>query len=481
MSGAPNWAAKYPLINGHMFSHSSVECDVGGLLFAGITSISYDDPVKPGKLYGTGGVLVGRTPGTSKPTLTMTMYRRDWDILRAQLVSGAGSAGNGSFGTTSFDVRVTYHEEAQPSGGAQLTPGVSPADSFDQGPPQAQTIIDVIEKVRVTGVTQASSDGSGATAVVLTCDPWLIRWGGHNGDGRDGVTNLAEDAANGEGSTDGSSPDPSVNGPAPGASAGQFWYATENGFEGTDYMSNPWDTFMFAGTQIPGLCKTAATPGQTIDRQKPNGADAAALIMRGYNQAEIDIDITIWLPSHWKLWQQFVGKFWRHPGKSSVFTKPALKQAPPIDPLTGKPKKDPKTGQPIVIQDPAVLRERAAIDRARPATREQAADIYHPSLAGMRIGSAIISSISTPAPGPEPQTFVVKMKMVEYVPAPTPSDTTSVAQPVKGSTSESTTVTPPLRKDGDPKIPYYLANSATTTPADTDAAPDATFTPPYAK
>lgn len=481
MPGAPNWAVKYPLVNGHMYSHSSIELEVDGLHFAGVTNISYEDPTKPGKIYGTGGVLVGRTPGTNKPTMSMTMYRRDWDLFRQQLATGAGSAGNGSFGTKSFLAHVTYHEEPLPSAGAQLTPGVSPADPFDQGPSQAQTVTDTIEQVRVTGVAQASAEGGGATAVVLTCDPWKIRWGGHGPDGKDGLTNLADDAANGQRPSDGSAPDPAVNGPSAGATAGQFWYATEDGFEGADYMPNPWDTFVFAGTQIPGLCKVSATPGQAVDKQKPNGADAAALIIRGYTQAEIDVEITLWLPSHWKLWQDFVTKFWRHPGKSSVFEQPALKQPPPVDPLTGKPKKDPKTGQPIVVQDQAVLRERAAINRARPATRDQAADIYHPSLAGMRIGSAIITSISTPTPGSEPQSFVVKMKLVEYVPAPTPSQTKSVAQAVKGSTTDTTSVTPPLRKAGDPKIPYYVANTSAATPADTDAAPDATFTPPYAK
>jgi len=501
---SPNWAVKVPLVNGHMYSFASIECEVDGLLFAGFASITYDDPVKPGKLYGTGGVLVGRTPGTSKPTLSMTMYRREWDYLRAQL-SGTGpsdgaTVGTGSYGTKSFTVRVTYHEDALPGAGAgaggqpiqiglpitEAVAGPAPPSKFDAGAtPESQTVTDVIERVRIVGASQSNVVGEAGSTVVLTCDPWLIRWG--SGDGRDGVTNLAEDAGVGVAGKNPSGqgagkegPEPQVGGSQVGAGSGEFWYATDDGFEGTDYPTNPWDGFIIAGVQLPGLCKVSAAPIRVIDKQKPNGADASPLIDRGYGQANIEVQVTLWMPNHWVLWQNFCRTFWKHPNKASTFEKPALKTKPPNDPLTGKPKTD-SNGQPPVIQDPAVKRERAAIDRAIPNTRDEAQGIYHPSLGPLGIGAAIISSISVPEPGPEPQTFVVKMKLEEYVWAPPESQSKGSAKKIQGAAT-GVKVTPPLVLAPGQKqsLPYspVPANSPAITPDMTESSPNASFQPP---
>lgn len=496
MGQSPNWAVKYPLVNGHLYSFASIECDLDGLLFAGFTSINYDDPVQPGKLYGTGGVLVGRTPGTNKPTLSMTMLRRDWDFLRSQLAKGSTSLA--AYGTKSFSVTVTYHEEALQAPGSGYSPiqigvplaglAAGSASRVDQaGAPESQIVTDVIDRVRVTGVAASNAEGSSASAVVLTCDPWLIRWGGHAGSLGSGATNLDEDAAtvgsatalSGQG--DGKEgPEPEVNGPTRGASTGEFWYATEDGFEGKDFATNPWDGFRMGGMQVPGLCKVSATPSQIVDRQKPNGSDAAALIVRGYSQAEIDVSVTLWLPSHWHYWQTIVNASWRRPFKASSFDKPALKQAPPVDPLTGKPRKDPITGQPVVLQDPAVVKERAAIDRAIPNTRNEAMAIYHPALAALGIGAAVLTSISAPVAGAEPQTFTVNIKMTEYISAPPATRGAGIAKRVAG-VAVSPTVTPPLI----PALPsslYYISNPANdpaTTPASTESGPNASFTPSY--
>jgi hypothetical protein len=479
MGQGPNWAAPVPYVNGHLYSHASIECDIDGLLFAGITSINYDDPVQPGKLYGTGGVLVGRTPGTSKPTLSLTMLRRDWDVLRAQL-SGTGpsdgtTVGTGSYGTKSFDVRVTYYEEATLASGVTSTPtflgvhlaqeaafgsGSAPTGHAElAGPPAANMVMDVIAGVRVTGVAQQSAEGSSPTTVVLACDPWLIRWG--SGDGRDGITNLAPDDPNGFANPNPSAraaagmegPEPLVGDSQVDAGTGEWWYATDDGFEGRDYPDNPWDGFIIAGMRLPGLCKTTATPSQMVDRQKPNGADAAALIIRGYSQAEIEIEVTIWMRSHWSIWQQFTRKYWRRPNKASVFEKPDLKKAAV------------KGAGP---DNKAIIKERAAIDRSKSATIYEAQAIYHPALADLGICTALITSISAPVPGPQPQTFVCKLKMVEYVWAPDSAEA-SRSKPVKGA---STGVEMHPKFAGPPGSTTPVANAAGATPADTEGGPE---------
>jgi len=454
MGQSPKWATPALLINGHLFSHASIEAEVDGLFYAGITAISYSDDVSPGILFGMDGSVVGRTPGTGKASLSLSILRREWDMLRGQLVTGAGSAGDGSFGTKSFQIHVSYHEEALPKASATLTAGVSPADPYDQRPSQAQTVMDVIEGVRVTGVAQASAAGADPALVVLTCAPLRIRWGGTTERGTSGgATNLPEPIVKA------SSDQPDRTGPT-----GEWWSSIDAGFEGPDYAGNqnPWDGFILAGFQLPGLCRTTATPKQIVDTQKPNGSDASALIVRGYGPCELEVEVTLWLRSHWVIWQQFVTTFWRPPNKSSPFEKPELKT------------KSVQAAKNAPPDNRAIIKERAAIDRSETNARLEAFAVYHPSLAALGISAAIITSIEAPTPGPQPQTMTSRIRLVQYI-QPAGREERPQVKRVHGTrTHTPPTIDPHIAMDHSERT---HANSPSMTPADTDTGPGANFTP----
>ncbi len=454
MPGAPNWAVRYPFVNGAMYSHASVEIDLKGMMFAGVVAISYDDPVTPGLIYGTGGVLIGRTPGTNKPTMSMTMLRRDWDYFLSQLVSG-DSSDSPSYGSVEFDVTVTMHEEELPA--RALTPGVT-ADDYDQGPSQSQTTQDFMEGVRITGVAIASSAGSGdAAAVVLTCNPRAIRWG--KGKNEKGALNLIADSPTGRPLASGQGA--GLEGPEPDGDggSGEWWGTNSAGFWAQGdrtYCTNPWDTFVVNGEQMPGLCKVTATPSQAIDRQKPNGSDAAALIVRGYVQAEISCTVTLWTQEHWVKWQKMIGKLWRRPNKASSFDRPELKKAA-------------IPGQKQAPDNKAAKREIAAIDRSEITTKATAITIYHPSLAPLGILTGVITSISAPTPGSQPQTFESTMRLVEYIWAPPPGD--NQTKHVTGSTNKRPSVDSHTSNGAGSNFAVAPANSPAKTPADTEGGP----------
>lgn len=427
-------AVTTPVINGNFYSFASIELEIDGLLFADVTAIDYADPVKPGKIYGTGGVIIGRTPGISKPAISITLTRRCWDTLRSQLAGDAGI-----FSLKSFTVSVKYFE---------------PRQKGDDAIPD-QLVTDIIEQVRVIGPSAKNAAGSAATLVVLECDPWRILWGKTGSS--DGHLSVPED---GEGAAVEEN-DPVTGSNVPAQGSGTWWAKTDDGFEAAGdgiHAPNTWDTFTAAGIQFPGLCKVTASrpPSRAIEEQKPNGSDAAAMIDRGYVQATIDIEVTLWMRAQFSAWEGVIRELWQTPGKASKFEEPSPQATPTLGalPIEQQKKSAARANAPI-------LREINAIKGGRKAANARAMEIYHPALALLGISKALIESPGVLSPGTEPQTFVTKVKLRQYIPPSVQNTTRSV----KGSVARTTQVgvTTPLQDKA--------KNSPKTTPGETEGNP----------
>lgn len=408
------------VINGHVYSWSSIEIETAGLVFAGVKEINYGDSVKVGKVYGSDGTLVGGTPGKSTPSMELVMYRRDWDQLRTALAGMSGYVG--VFSTKFVTVRVAYAEKALPNVENSESP----------------TVTDFIEHVRLVGPSSKNSVGSDPSTVAIACEPTIIRWGASAG--KKGHTAMPEFSAG----------DPPTYGPPTEAKAGEFnsglstgtfWSPDPpEGFWGEDYAVNPFDSVVLAGEKLPGICKVSGTPSVMIERQRPNGRDAAALIRRGYQQPEIEIEMLIWTPAHWGIWQGMQLKFWRKPNKSGTFEEPKTNPVPKVG--QSKTVTQQENIQKAQQANAIIAREQQAIRTSKVATVENAISIYHPALAPLGICNVILESISAPVDGPEPQTKIVKIKCIEHIAA----GVANVVRKTKGTATKASTPDPTVAK-----------------------------------
>ncbi len=134
----------YPLIDGVRHEWSSVSIRCKGEEYLGVKSVSYDDDLKPTKLYGTHPKPIGRTRGQYNCQGSIEMYfaeaRRFWSAL------GSG------FKEVVFDVVVQYIE-----------------DGFD-------TITDGIIGCRITTAKGGGTQGADGLTIPMDLDPMNIIW-----------------------------------------------------------------------------------------------------------------------------------------------------------------------------------------------------------------------------------------------------------------------------------------------------------------
>ena len=130
----------YPLINGLRYSFASIECTINGDKFLGFKSINYDDGLKPGVLYGTTPVPLGRTKGKYEAKGDLEVYR-----LEAQAILDALATGGKYFYEVPFTLTVQYSET-------------------DTDP----VTTDNIYGVRLEAASASNSEGSDPTAIKFT-------------------------------------------------------------------------------------------------------------------------------------------------------------------------------------------------------------------------------------------------------------------------------------------------------------------------
>jgi hypothetical protein len=101
--------AEYPLIAGQMASWAEIGITLsvyGGLTFstADFAGIDWDDALDPGKVYGTGGRMIGRTTGQYDANASMSMYlakAREFQKALAQIQPN-------KIGLVVFDAQVAW-------------------------------------------------------------------------------------------------------------------------------------------------------------------------------------------------------------------------------------------------------------------------------------------------------------------------------------------------------------------------------------
>lgn len=139
---------------------------------------------------------------------------------------------------------------------------------------------------------------------------------------------------------------------------------TPNG-EGPTYMDNPWDTVLFNGKKLPGVCRVKALPTLRFDKKKPGGSDGLTLTSQGYLPGPVEIEVTLYTADQWTIFQALASEIWNKPTRGG--------KAKPID-------------------------------------------ISHPGTDLWGIKSIVIEGVSVPESGPAPQSMVIKIKGFEFLP-----------------------------------------------------------------
>ncbi len=180
---------------------------------------------------------------------------------------------------------------------------------------------------------------------------------------------------------------------------GEIWF---NG-TGPTYSKNPWDIVVIGGMKVPGICKVRACPALAFDQKHPAGADGDVITVHGRRSATVDIDVVIWTQDQWSKLQVLVPNIWRKPGKKDK-------------------------------------------------TKDLALTISHSAIDLLGINAVVIVSVSVPDAGPIPQSKVIKIKCVEFIPVtnanqtktaklavPVPEDPRTVASSALGEDPPSVT------------------------------------------
>jgi hypothetical protein len=132
------------------FDFSSIEVNISGLIYKGIKSISYDDQLTPGNVYGTTAMRLGRTRGQYETAGSLEVYKEEFALLSKAIAA----IPPGGLAEVPFVVTVMYAELLAP------------------------ITVDILGGVRITKVDDSHSSGSDALTVKLTIDPlWISRDG----------------------------------------------------------------------------------------------------------------------------------------------------------------------------------------------------------------------------------------------------------------------------------------------------------------
>lgn len=137
---------QYPLINGSMFSYSSIEWKLNGLIFRGFKSINYSRKRDRPPQYGNSPDPLGKPVGKNTYTADGELYLAEFRNFVTQL--GAG------YGDVYFTAYVTYTQPGQ------------------------ITIQDQILGCTLDEVTASFSEGTDALSAKFALNPLKILWNG---------------------------------------------------------------------------------------------------------------------------------------------------------------------------------------------------------------------------------------------------------------------------------------------------------------
>jgi hypothetical protein len=123
-------------INGNRYSFASIEATINSRRYKGFTEINYSDSLEVGDVRGASPIALGETDGDYQTEGSLTMLRREYDQLVADLGDGYGMA--------RFPITCVYANRGE------------------------ATVTDRLPAVRITGVENGHSQGNEALTVQLT-------------------------------------------------------------------------------------------------------------------------------------------------------------------------------------------------------------------------------------------------------------------------------------------------------------------------
>jgi len=139
----------YPLVNGVFHEWSSVELKIKGKIYRRVKAISYQETLKPVKVYGTSADPIGRTRGMREAEGDIEIYLDEFRQIVADIGPG--------FYETVFDVTVSYSETA------------------------VSTVTDHLVAVRAEEVGASQSQSADALTRKLKLNILSIKWNGVDG------------------------------------------------------------------------------------------------------------------------------------------------------------------------------------------------------------------------------------------------------------------------------------------------------------
>lgn len=103
----PTFPLPLPLINGHYYSHASIEVRMGPVVITEFTAIDYEPSLEVGDVYGSRTQKFGSTRGQENGSCTMRLLYPAWEVLRRAL-------GNIGYGERYFPTIVSRAEVGMP-------------------------------------------------------------------------------------------------------------------------------------------------------------------------------------------------------------------------------------------------------------------------------------------------------------------------------------------------------------------------------
>jgi hypothetical protein len=146
--------------------------------------------------------------------------------------------------------------------------------------------------------------------------------------------------------------------------------------EGPTFSDNPWDLIFLNGDPCPGICSVKAEPTIHFDKKKPGGVDGLTITTQGYIPGPVQVQIMLWTAEQWEFFQAIANKIWIKPKRGG---------------------------------------------------QVKAIDISHPATDLWQIKSIVVEGVSVPEDGPVPQSKIVRIKAVEFLP-PEKTRTATVKQ-----------------------------------------------------
>jgi len=179
--------------------------------------------------------------------------------------------------------------------------------------------------------------------------------------------------------------------------------------EGPAFSDNPWDVIFFNSQPVPGICKVKSKQKYLFDKKKPGGSNGLTVTGQGYLPGPVTIEVMLWTQEQWEFFQAIADSIW-------------------VKPVRGG------TIRPI--------------------------DVSHPGLDLWRIKAIVIEGVSVPEEGPVPQSKIINIEAVQFLP---PSTKTRTATPKSSGAIPSQ---PELQMKGGPKNGH-----GGKSPGETDTGP----------